>query len=156
MQIYQAEKFLTDIAHSTIVHFYDTLRHRIIAKGSAMQMDGYVFGSAMVVEIDESLFGKKQKYNRGKQTKKQWVFGLVEQKTRKTHFQCVTSRDRDTLFPIIAQHVKSGTMIWSDEWKAYHNLCDEGYGHGSVSHKYEFKSKDGVCTNTIEGSFHGL
>ena len=80
MQIYQAEKFLTDIAHSTIVHFYDTLRHRIIAKGSAMQMDGDVFGSAMVVEIDESLFGKKQKYNRGKQTKKQWVFGLVEQK----------------------------------------------------------------------------
>ena len=38
-----------------------------------------------------------------------------------------------------------------DDWPAYQKLDEQGYSHGTVTHKYEFKSKDGVCTNLIQG-----
>ena len=118
-----------------------------------MQMDGDVFVSTMVVKIDDLL--RKQKYNRGKHTKKTMSVRTCGTKNKKNRLPVSYFSWSGHSFPIIA-HVKSGTMIWSDEWKAYHNLCDEGYDHGSVSHKFEFKSKDGVCTNTIEGSFNAI
>ena len=31
---------------------------------------------------------------------------------------------------------------------------EEGYGHKTVNHSKEFKSKDGCCTNTIEGNLN--
>ena len=49
--------------------------------------------------------------------------------------------------------VEPGTMIFHDDWAVYQNLDNQGYSHGTVVHKYEFKSKEGVCTNTIEGKY---
>ena len=47
--------------------------------------------------------------------------------------------------------VDQGTMVYHDDWSVYQNLDQYGYTHGTVVHKYEFKSAEGVCTNTIEG-----
>ena len=44
-------------------------------------------------------------------------------------------------------------MIFHDDWSVYQNLDKHGYDHGTVVHTYEFKSKEGVCTNTIEGKY---
>ena len=40
---------------------------------------------------------------------------------------------------------------YHDEYSTYKKLDSIGYKHASVNHSKEFKSKDGVCTNTIEG-----
>ena len=153
LQLYQVEKMLPDIAHSTLVNYYQMLRQLCRQHWSSMKMVGNVEGFHNIIEIDESLFGKKQKYNRGRPTKKQWVFGLVERTSRKTHFRCVSDRKQDTLLPIIQSHVQQGATIYHDDWAAYRDLQFMGYEHGTVVHKYEFVSKDGVCTNTIEGKY---
>ena len=49
---------------------------------------------ANAIEMDESLFGKRSKYNRGKQFTKQWVFGIAERNTNKTMFEIVENRKK--------------------------------------------------------------
>lgn len=109
-----------------------------------------------VIEIDESLFGKKQKYNRGRKTKKEWVFGLAQRETRKTSFHVVKDRKNDTLHPIICAVVEKESTVYHDDWIGYRKLHELGFKHGTVCHKETFKSAEGVCTNTIEGLWGNL
>jgi transposase-like protein len=109
-------------------------------------------GKDKVVEIDESLFGKR-KYHRGRINKGQyWVFGGVEQGTNNCFLVPVPKRDSATLLPIILNNILPGTTIISDCWKAYDCLANEGYQHLKVNHTYNFVDPDtGAHTNTIEG-----
>lgn len=142
---------IPEVAHSTIVKYYSFLRGVISEHGSGIMMGGDIEGMSNIVEIDESVFGKKQKYHRGAPTKKHWVFGITERNSNKTHFQCVDKRDKATLIPILKKHVSVGSTVYHDDWGAYRHLDDEGFLHGTVVHSKEFVSKEGVCTNTIEG-----
>ncbi|KAH7829604.1 uncharacterized protein MONOS_21 [Monocercomonoides exilis] len=64
---------------------------------------------------------------------------------------------KDTLIPIRLDHIKIGTKIYSDEWKAYQCLSTFGYLHETVCHKREFFNKENkACTNTIEGLWKHL
>ena len=58
-------------------------------------------GNNIIVEIDESKFGKR-KYNRGKRVEGQWVFGGIEKENKEKCFMvCVQERSAATLIPII-------------------------------------------------------
>jgi transposase len=150
-QVYELEKLLPDIAQSTIIEWYSLLRNicskRLLT--TPFQLSGNISGN--VIEIDESLFGKKRKYNRGSGNQKIWVFGCIEKSTRNAFVQIVERRDRETLMPLITQNVAKGSTIYSDQWAAYFTLKDEGYTHDTVNHSKEFKSSTDCCTNTIEG-----
>ena len=63
MQIFEIEKF-TDISHTTIIEWYKKLR-RLMEE--FLEADPVELGNTegSIVEIDESLFGKKAKYHRG-------------------------------------------------------------------------------------------
>lgn len=117
--------------------------------------DSLVFGGEVEivsnVEIDESSFGKKRKNNKGKRHEKQWVFGITERKTNKVFFEVVSDRKKTTLLPIIRKYVSTSAVIHHDDWPSYRKLCDYGYKHMVVNHTKGFKSKEGACTNTIEG-----
>lgn len=117
-----------------------------------------------IVELDESLFGRKYKYHRGNPNKgtKVWIFGIIERSSNRIILYPVDKRDRDTLVPIIKKHVKPGSTIYSDGWAAYSTLNAEGFNHFSVIHKVGFKKvyknesteeEIEVHTNTIEGSW---
>lgn len=117
-----------------------------------------------VIEIDESLFGRRVKYHRGNPHVgiKIWVFGMVERATNTLILYPVADRTADTLIPLIERHVEKGSAIYSDGWSAYCDLNKFGYNHFSVVHKYAFKkvyvnTKTGekvtVNTNRMEGAW---
>jgi len=117
-----------------------------------------------VIEIDESLFGRRVKYHRGNPRKglRIWVFGMVERDSNSIILYPVTDRSEKTLLPLIKRHVAEGSTIYSDGWSAYCSLNEHGYEHFSVIHKHafckEYKNIDTgeivkVHTNRIEGAW---
>jgi transposase-like protein len=68
-----------------------------------------------IVEIDESLFGRRVKYNKGKAVGRRiWIFGMVERDSNRIKLFPVSQRDRDTLIPIIQENIEKGSTIYSD------------------------------------------
>ena len=154
--IYLAERMYSNVSHTSYVKWYS--KFRSCAAQNILRSDHFLNGNVETTiqcgeefEIDESCFGKKRKYNKGAATKKLWIFGLMQRGTRNTVFRIVHKRDRDTLLPIIRTYVRRGSVIHSDDWKAYSSLNSEGYIHKVVVHKEEFVSREGACTNAIEG-----
>ena len=131
-------------------------------------------GQGVVVQIDESLFRHKPKvknrlciifsttwivllqHHRGRPPRsEQWVFGMVDTTTTPALgvMELVPRRDAATLLPIINQHVRPGTIIWSDEWAAYRRVqqLPQVSQHGTVNHSIQFVDPaTGVHTQHIE------
>ncbi len=110
-------------------------------------------GPGVIVEIDESKFGKR-KYHRGHHVEGQWVFGGYERGTGRTFMVPVEDRSTDTLLPVIKEWILPGTTIYSDCWRAYNCLDTEGFQHLTVNHSLHFKDPEtGTHTNAIESSW---
>ena len=110
-------------------------------------------GPGVIVEIDESKFGKR-KYHRGHHVEGQWVFGGYERGTGRTFMVPVEDRSTDTLLPIIKEWILPGTTIYSDCWRAYNCLGTEGFQHLTVNHSLHFKDPETEThTNAIESSW---
>ena len=60
-----------------------------------------------VVEIDESRFGKR-KSHKGYHIEGQWVFGGICCTDKCFFLQPVPSRDKETLVPLIKEHIAPG------------------------------------------------
>ena len=124
-------------------------------------------GFGRIVEMDESYFPGKPKYNRGRRLGEsesttwgpddKWVFGLTERGTLDAiAVQVPPNRTRAMLLPIINRHCNEGTIFCSDGWKAYHKLADhldlEDVLHYSVNHSKNYVDQEtGAHTQTIEG-----
>ncbi|KAK3852955.1 hypothetical protein Pcinc_040477 [Petrolisthes cinctipes] len=116
----------------------------------SVKRQGKIGGKDMIVEIDESKFGK-QKYNVGRIVEGQWVFGGICRETKSTFLVPVEKRDKDTLLQIIKDKIEPGSIIISDCWKAYNCLQDEGYQHLTVNHSVNFVDPTTLAhTNTVE------
>jgi len=112
-------------------------------------------GPGKVVQIDESKIGKR-KYHRGHVVEGQWVFGGIEQDSRKCFIVTVEDRTEATLVSHIQEWVEQGTTIVSDCWKGYVNLEKYGYEHKTVNHSVEFVNEEGYDTNKIEGQWRQM
>ena len=88
-------------------------------------------GEGKVVQIDESKVGKR-KYHRGYRVEGQWVFGGIEEDSRRCFLVAVEDRSKATLLPIIQDWIEPGTLIVSDCRKSYHNLDKYGYSHQTL------------------------
>ena len=112
-------------------------------------------GPGIIVEIDESKFGKR-KYNRGRLVVGHWVFGIVERDTGRMVMLCVPDRSAATLIPLIQHYVLPGSIVYSDEWAAYNILAHTPqYTHHTVNHSENFVNPtSGVHTQGIEGSWN--
>ena len=121
---------------------------------------GQVGGKDVVVEIDESKFGKRYQH-KGRAVDGVWVFGGIEaENKKKCFFEVVDRRDAETLIGVIKRRIKPGSIVISDCWKAYKqipNLPGYNFKHLTVNHSVEFVNKDtGACTNHIEATWHAL
>lgn len=64
-----------------------------------------------------------------------------------------------TLSAFLKKYVRPGSMIYVDMWKGYvpSQFEEMGFGYQVVNHSHEYKnSRDGTCTNTIEGLWRGV
>ncbi|KAG0421309.1 hypothetical protein DMUE_6300, partial [Dictyocoela muelleri] len=113
-------------------------------------------GENVIVEIDESKFGKR-KYNRGHRVEGTWVVGGVERSSeRRIFLKCVKTRNEKTLTKLLLRKVCKESILYTDLWRGYNKL-KEHYDHKTVNHSKEFVDKiTGVHTNTIEGTWYAV
>lgn len=136
---------------------------RVINKMQKRLKDAYnsipktIGGPGIIVEIDESKFGKV-KYHRGHRVEGVWVFGMVERTPeRRIIMVQVENRKKTTLEALIAKYVHPQSTIHSDCWRAYDKLCEIVENHRTVNHSECFVDPvTSVHTNTIEGNWSGV
>lgn len=108
-------------------------------------------GGPNTVEVDESAFGKA-KHHRGRALKRNcnWVIGAFEQNTRRVAVSTMPNRSMAIINPFIGQNISPGSTIYTDEWRAYNGLNNNGYVHKKVNHKKGFVRilPTGECVNT--------
>lgn len=116
-------------------------------------------GEGVVVEIDESKFGKR-KYDEGHHVEGVWVVGGVERTPeRKCFAVTVEQRNALSLRTVIERYVLSGSIIYTDCWKGYReeDLVAIGMEYDTVNHRhYWVQPETGVHTNNIEGTFFAV
>ena len=84
-----------------------------------------------------------------------WVFGLVDTSHTPAlgYMEVVTTRDANTLLPIIQAHIAPGTIVHSDEWHAYRRVSTlpSVSSHQTVNHSITFVDPiSGTHTQHIE------
>ena len=93
------------------------------------------------VEVDESYFGGKQKYGRGRKViTKVPVFGILK-RDGKVYTTPVEDVSRYTLRRIIKEKVREGSTIYSDAFASYDGLITAGYKHYRINHQKLFAAK---------------
>ena len=111
-------------------------------------------GHGVVVEVDESKYGKR-KYNRGSRRDGNWVLGMLERgRSDRCHFIPLpgNSRSGATLIPLIMNFVRPGSIVMTDGWSGYNSLPRRGYYHFVVNHSIQYVNPiTGVHINTMEG-----
>lgn len=147
---------MTGCSKDTIANFSHYFRQLITC--SFNPEDNQIGGDNIIVEIDESKFGKR-KYNRGHRVEGSWVFGGIERTPEKRFFVVtVPDRSADTLIGVLRRHILPGTIIFSDMWRSYNSIRETlGFEHLTVNHSINFRDPiSGVHTNTIEGLWNGI
>lgn len=94
-------------------------------------------GPNIVVEIDESKFGKC-KDGRGREIHGIWLFGGIESISKKRFVWPVEQSDEATLIPLIQRFILPGSIIHSDCCKEYSFLNTLGYTHKTVNNSENF------------------
>ena len=148
---FKRESLLSGVSLHTVVALLRKLRD--ICSLKILHGNIKLGGRGKTIEIDESMFGHKRKYNRGRISRGTWVFGMVERGSGRALTFRVPNRTRETLVTgLIQQFVDPGTTIISDKFSAYFNLNHVGYIHLMVNHSENFVDPyTGAHTNTIEG-----
>ena len=85
------------------------------------------------------------------------IFGMI-QRSGEVVIKMLPDVKQATIRPIIEQHVKTDTLVYTDEYNIYDKMCIWGYAHKTVNHSIgEFardEDGDGFCeihVNTMEG-----
>lgn len=141
---------------TTITAYYDYFRK--LVSDSLDEEDFQIGGPGIIVEIDESKFGKR-KYHRGHFVEGAWIFGGVERtEDRKVFLVQVNDRSQETLLSKIYTYILPGSIIYSDLWRGYIGIEEIlNMSHYTVNHSLGFvNNESGVHTNTIEGTWSGI
>ena len=98
------------VSNQTAVDYFERLEDLV-----SLMIDNQnckIGGPGVIVEIDESKFGKR-KYHRGHRVVGTWVIGGFERINEKSIFAIsATSRDKDLIKTIIVDHILPGTIIY--------------------------------------------
>ena len=88
-----------------------------------------------------------------------WILGLVQRDNGAFRLEICPGnrRDKETLLGLVTKHVKPGTTIHTDCWRAYNGLVELGYPHYTVNHSKNFVDPETGChTQMIESHWRAL
>ena len=124
--------------------------YQIIREGIASYQEKNQTFFSGEVELDESYFGGKRKYLRGRSVKQKVpVFGILK-RNGKVYTQIVPDVSRATLMKIVRTKVVPESVIYTDSWKSYDGLIIDGYKHYRINHHKEFTRGKRNHINGIE------
>jgi transposase-like protein len=150
-------EIITGLSNATVCKWVNY--YRVLVANDLENHEDMIGGPGIVVEVDESKFGKR-KYHRGHHVEGAWVVGGVERTDARRMFAVVVEdRSGDTLKEILRDHIAQGSILFTDCWKGYRpdDLTELGYDFATVNHTKTFVDEDtGCCTNTIEGTWNGM
>lgn len=114
-------------------------------------------GPEVVVDIDETLFGKL-KYEKGKTFSQIWVFGGIERTSKKFFVVPLGEPLNQNLIPLIQKHILPGSVIVSNRWSAYSTVSDHGYIHRVINHSGDLLDEENAEAHTknIELLWHDV
>jgi transposase-like protein len=147
---------MTGHSPNTVTNYMNFFRELVVS--TLEDDDNIIGGPGIIVEIDESKFGKR-KFHRGRITNNGvWIFGGIERTNEKKSFlKVVHDRTAETLHEIILRHIAPDSIVYTDLWRGYTGISELGVIHGTVNHSQNFVDPNtGVHTNTIEGYWNGL
>jgi transposase-like protein len=153
---YSTIKAMTGQASSTVTTYMSF--YRSLVSECLLDTDQRIGGEGVIVELDESKFGKR-KYNRGHHVEGVWVVGGVERtRERRVFARTVKDRSASTLLKVIEENVLPGSIVYTDLWRGYSGIeAVLGMPHFTVNHSEGFIDPvTGVHTNTIEGTWSGI
>lgn len=104
-------------ANTTIASYFSLFRESITAKYERISpRSDKIGGPGKIVQVDEAVLGRR-KYHRGRVYDLQWVC-MIDQDGN-VRMEICPNRTRESLHYIIRKHVRSGSIIHSDGWRAY-------------------------------------
>ncbi|MGH3007183.1 MAG: IS1595 family transposase [Gaiellaceae bacterium] len=117
------------------------------------------------VEADETFVGgKPRQSDRNRRAKLGWnaqtdywdrkavVFGAVERGGR-IRASVVPNSRASVIAPLAQSYILPGSMVFTDEYKAYNRLGKKGYTHRRIKHHARIYVDGDVHTQTIDGFF---
>ncbi len=115
-----------------------------------------------IVEVDEVYMVRDntKPTKQGQGTNKQKVFGMRERNSEfnesgEIRIKIVPRTNSKTLHPIIFDNVEIGTLLMSDEWRAYNGL-DGYFARGVVKHGARQYADGEIHVNSLEGAWAHL
>lgn len=110
-------------------------------------------GPGTIIQIDETMLNFKCKSHRGRsplnRTDSLCIVECRESITRA--YACIISDKRaSTLIPIILSQVHLNSTIWTDEHRSYVRLREYFQETGTVCHKFNFITEEGINTQSVE------
>jgi transposase-like protein len=116
--------------------------------------EGQLGGGGGTVEADETYWGNKKRYGKGKTggSDKMKVVSLVERggSVRSFHVPTVNGA---TLKPILQKHIAKDANLNTDDAKFYQKVGKEFASHQTIMHSLGEYARGDVTTNNVEGYF---
>lgn len=144
------------LSSKTICAYYKYFRQLVAS--SLDQNDDIIGGDGIIVEVDESKFGRR-KYHRGHRIEGAWVIGGIERTPNKKFFvEVIEQRNAETIQEVLRRHINQGSILYTDCWRGYHEISQElQISHLTVNHSVGFINNENGChTNTIEAKWGTL
>ena len=131
----RAASQIIGVQATTAARFYMRLRKLIASKLPSYELYGQV-------EADESYFGGRRKGMRGRgATGKIAVFGLLK-RGGKVYTAIIANAKTQTLMPIIEEHVRPDSIVYTDTFRSYNALDVSSFRHVRINHSELFADKE--------------
>jgi transposase-like protein len=124
-------------------------------RNELMEQDGDLTLSGEV-EVDETYIGGKQRGQFGRaprNSKKKTPVIAMTERGGKVVAKVIPDATAASLLPEVERHVEPGTVVYTDEWRAYGRLSKMGYPHRRINHRHGEYVRGPVFTSTVEGFF---
>jgi hypothetical protein len=94
---------------------------------------------------------RKQGTKRGRGTKKQCIFGIIQRRPQRVRVFLVKGENTRSVKPLVSEIVRKRSHVFTDECAAYQWLSKGNYQHQFVNHSENEYVRGEVHTQTLDG-----